>query len=78
LASLITSALAGAKLGLDMPAADVRAVSAADDVADGKGANLAEMTKLGLPVPPSFTITIDAAVTICSTGRCPKALLARW
>ena len=26
----------------------------------GKGANLAEMTKLGLPVPPGFTITTDA------------------
>ena len=26
----------------------------------GKGANLAEMTKLGLPVPQGFTITTDA------------------
>src|SRR5215217_8323509 len=26
----------------------------------GKGANLAEMTKLGLPVPPGFTISTDA------------------
>jgi pyruvate,orthophosphate dikinase len=26
----------------------------------GKGANLAEMTKLGLPVPPGFTITTEA------------------
>ncbi|WP_270941331.1 pyruvate, phosphate dikinase [Romboutsia lituseburensis] len=26
----------------------------------GKGANLAEMTKIGLPVPPGFTITTDA------------------
>ena len=26
----------------------------------GKGANLAEMTNLGLPVPPGFTITTDA------------------
>ncbi|MCK4497726.1 pyruvate, phosphate dikinase, partial [Candidatus Bathyarchaeota archaeon] len=26
----------------------------------GKGANLAEMTQIGLPVPPGFTITIDA------------------
>ena len=24
----------------------------------GKGANLAEMTKIGLPVPPGFTITM--------------------
>lgn len=26
----------------------------------GKGANLAEMTKIGLPVPPGFTITTEA------------------
>jgi len=25
----------------------------------GKGANLAEMTRIGLPVPPGFTITTD-------------------
>lgn len=29
------------------------------DLLGGKGANLAEMTKLGLPVPPGFTITTD-------------------
>ena len=26
----------------------------------GKGANLAEMARLGLPIPPGFTITTDA------------------
>ena len=26
----------------------------------GKGANLAEMTNLGLPVPPGFTVTTEA------------------
>src|SRR2546421_602660 len=30
------------------------------DLLGGKGANLAEMTNLGLPVPPGFTITTDA------------------
>ncbi|CAB4821551.1 unannotated protein [freshwater metagenome] len=30
------------------------------DLLGGKGANLAEMTRLGLPVPPGFTITTDA------------------
>lgn len=29
------------------------------DLLGGKGANLAEMTKLGLPVPPGFTITTE-------------------
>ena len=28
----------------------------------GKGANLAEMTKIGLPVPPGFTVTTEACV----------------
>jgi pyruvate,orthophosphate dikinase len=30
------------------------------DVLGGKGANLGEMTKLGLPVPPGFTVTTEA------------------
>ncbi|MDR2635039.1 MAG: pyruvate, phosphate dikinase [Clostridiales bacterium] len=30
------------------------------DLFGGKGANLAEMTKLGMPVPPGFTITTEA------------------
>ena len=30
------------------------------DLLGGKGANLAEMSNLGLPVPPGFTITTDA------------------
>ncbi|HBI03725.1 MAG TPA: pyruvate, phosphate dikinase, partial [Paenibacillaceae bacterium] len=30
------------------------------DILGGKGANLAEMTRIGLPVPPGFTITTDA------------------
>ena len=29
------------------------------DILGGKGANLAEMTSLGLPVPPGFTISTD-------------------
>ncbi|HDI02557.1 MAG TPA: hypothetical protein ENF95_00300, partial [Candidatus Aenigmarchaeota archaeon] len=29
------------------------------DLLGGKGANLAEMTKLGIPVPPGFTITTE-------------------
>ncbi len=35
----------------------------------GKGANLAEMTKLGLPVPQGFTITIDACTQYYEDGR---------
>src|SRR5689334_21520419 len=33
------------------------------DLLGGKGANLAEMTNLGLPVPPGFTITTEACKT---------------
>ncbi len=32
------------------------------DLLGGKGANLAEMSNLGLPVPPGFTITTAACV----------------
>ncbi|MGH9032012.1 MAG: PEP/pyruvate-binding domain-containing protein, partial [Acidimicrobiia bacterium] len=34
----------------------------------GKGANLAEMTNLGLPVPPGFTISTDACKAYMSGG----------
>src|SRR5881398_3713784 len=34
----------------------------------GKGANLAEMTNLGLPVPPGFTISTDACKAYMSAG----------
>jgi pyruvate, orthophosphate dikinase len=29
------------------------------DLLGGKGANLAEMTNIGLPIPPGFTISTD-------------------
>ncbi len=35
----------------------------------GKGANLAEMSSLGLPVPPGFTITTEACVHYYAEGR---------
>ena len=37
----------------------------------GKGANLAEMTNLGLPVPPGFIITTDACRYYLAEGRVP-------
>jgi pyruvate,orthophosphate dikinase len=33
------------------------------DLLGGKGANPAEMTGMGLPVPPGFTITTQACLT---------------
>ena len=35
----------------------------------GKGANLAEMTKLGIPVPQGFTITTEACTQYYEDGR---------
>jgi len=35
----------------------------------GKGANLAEMANLGLPVPPGFTITTDVCIEYYNNGR---------
>ncbi|HEY9390838.1 MAG TPA: pyruvate, phosphate dikinase [Mycobacteriales bacterium] len=42
----------------------------------GKGANLAEMTNLGLPVPPGFTITTEACKAFLRTGEEPGELAA--
>ena len=35
----------------------------------GKGANLAEMTKIGLPVPQGFTVTTEACTQYYNDGR---------
>ncbi len=35
----------------------------------GKGANLAEMTSLGLPVPQGFTVTTEACTQYYEDGR---------
>ena len=35
----------------------------------GKGANLAEMTNLGLPVPQGFTVTTEACTQYYEDGR---------
>ena len=46
------------------------------DLLGGKGANLAEMANLGLPVPPGFTITTDVCTYFYANGRSyPKDLL---
>jgi len=44
------------------------------DLLGGKGANLAEMTNLGLPVPPGFTISTDACRAYLETGEEPSEL----
>ena len=44
------------------------------DILGGKGANLAEMTKLHLPVPPGFTITTEACRHYLEYGGNPEGL----
>jgi len=44
------------------------------DLLGGKGANLAEMTRLGLPVPPGFTITTAACRYFLEHGHGPNGL----
>jgi pyruvate,orthophosphate dikinase len=55
--------------------ADGRASMA--DLLGGKGANLAEMARLGLPVPPGFTVTTKACRWYLKTGRLPAGLTER-
>jgi pyruvate,orthophosphate dikinase len=40
----------------------------------GKGAGLAHMTGVGLPVPPAFTITTEACVEYMRTGEFPEGM----
>src|SRR5689334_17669920 len=42
----------------------------------GKGANLAEMTNLGVPVPPGFTIACDVCIAYLRDGKAPNGLRA--
>src|SRR5207247_8386212 len=44
------------------------------DLLGGKGANLAEMTNLGLPVPPGFIITTEACRQYLREGAVPGGL----
>ena len=46
------------------------------DLLGGKGANLAEMTNIGLPVPPGFTISTDACRYYLQNGMVPDGLAA--
>jgi pyruvate,orthophosphate dikinase len=46
------------------------------DLLGGKGANLAEMTSIGLPVPPGFTITTETCAEYYNVGgKLPDGLL---
>src|SRR5512147_329043 len=47
------------------------------DVLGGKGAGLAEMTNLGIPVPPGFTIAASLCITYLETRQFPPWLRAQ-
>ena len=40
----------------------------------GKGANLAEMTRIGLPVPPGFTVTTEACNSYLAARKFPERI----
>ena len=44
------------------------------DLLGGKGANLSEMTNIGLPVPPGFTITTETCNDYLAEGKFPEGL----
>jgi pyruvate, orthophosphate dikinase len=44
------------------------------NVLGSKGANLAEMTNIGVPVPPGFTIACETCIEYLRTGRYSEAL----
>src|SRR5579872_2158415 len=46
------------------------------DVLGGKGANLAEMTNLGVPVPPGFTLACSCCIDYLRDGTIPDGLRA--
>jgi pyruvate,orthophosphate dikinase len=45
------------------------------DLLGGKGANLAEMTNMGLPVPHGFTLSTEACLRYLETGDWPEGLV---
>ncbi|MSR06913.1 MAG: pyruvate, phosphate dikinase [Gemmatimonadetes bacterium] len=46
------------------------------DILGGKGANLAEMTSIGIPVPPGFTISAQLCGRYLADRRLPESLIA--
>jgi pyruvate,orthophosphate dikinase len=46
------------------------------DILGGKGANLAEMTNLGIPVPPGYTISAKLCLNYLDEGKLPESVQA--
>lgn len=54
---------------VDQAEAKVKSWDAARGLLGGKGANLADMTRLGVPVPPGFTVTTEACNAYLAAGE---------
>ncbi len=54
---------------------DTEGKNSMKDLLGGKGANLAEMANLGIPVPPGFTITTEVCVLYLEKGAYPDGAL---
>ncbi|MDW7732504.1 MAG: pyruvate, phosphate dikinase [Methanolobus sp.] len=54
---------------------DTEGKNSMKDLLGGKGANLAEMANLGIPVPPGFTITTEVCVLYLEEGAYPDGVL---
>ncbi|WP_406657891.1 pyruvate, phosphate dikinase [Methanolobus sp. ZRKC2] len=54
---------------------DTEGKNSMKDLLGGKGANLAEMANLGIPVPPGFTITTEVCVLYLEKGAYPDGVL---
>lgn len=64
------------KMVYSFGAANTEGDGAMRDLLGGKGANLAEMTSIGLPVPPGFTITTETCAKYNGGGkRLPHGLM---
>ena len=70
--NMSTSTLGG---GASVYVFDLSAGDGTDkDLLGGKGAGLATMTAMGLPVPPGYTLTTEACRRYLAEGNVPKVL----
>jgi len=52
----------------------LKVTEATRNLLGGKGAGLAEMTNLGIPVPPGFTITTEACIDYLKSKTYPEGM----
>jgi pyruvate,orthophosphate dikinase len=69
MAAKAAAAQSGAKWVYSFGAGAAEGAAAMKNLLGGKGANLAEMSNLGLPVPPGFTITTEVCTAFYANGR---------